>query len=120
MKQSKFGVAYEDAFALYQHAATLPHIAVHGVDCHIGSQLTELEPFLDAFERILVLVEQLTQAGISLRHIDVGGGIGIRYRNETPPTFGAYASAMLNKLGQRQLQLVFEPGRRWSATPACC
>ncbi len=111
LKNNKFGVAYEDAFTIYQHAAAMPNIAVHGVDCHIGSQLTELSPFLDAFDRVLSLVDQLEQAGIHIQHIDAGGGIGICYSDETPPDFSVYAEAMLKKLGGRKVTLVFEPGR---------
>lgn len=111
LKNNKFGVAYEDAFGLYQHAAQMPNIEIHGVDCHIGSQLTELSPFLDAFDRVLALVDQLETVGISIQHIDVGGGIGICYSDETPPEFAAYAEAMLMRLGDRQVKLVFEPGR---------
>ena len=111
LKNNKFGVAYEDAFALYQRAAAMPNIAVHGVDCHIGSQLTELSPFLDAFDRVLTLVDQLEQAGIHIQHIDAGGGIGICYSDETPPDFSVYAEAMLKRLGGRKVKLVFEPGR---------
>lgn len=111
LKNNKFGVAYEDAFSLYQRAANMPNIAVHGVDCHIGSQLTELSPFLDAFDRVLTLVDQLEEAGIHIQHIDAGGGIGICYSDETPPDFSVYAEAMLKKLGDRMVKLVFEPGR---------
>ncbi len=111
LKNSKFGVAYEDALALYQRAAALPHVEVHGVDCHIGSQLTELSPFLDALDRVLALVDRLQEAGITIRHIDVGGGIGICYADETPPEFAAYAEAILSKLADRKVKLIFEPGR---------
>lgn len=111
LKNNKFGVAYESAFVLYHHAAQLPNIEVHGVDCHIGSQLTELSPFLDAFDRVLALVDQLTESGIHIKHIDAGGGIGICYDDETPPDFSVYAKAMLEKLGNRKVKLVFEPGR---------
>lgn len=111
LKNNKFGVAYEDALNIYLEAAKLPHIAVHGVDCHIGSQITELSPFLDAFDRVLALVDALEQHGVHIQHIDVGGGIGICYSDETPPAFSAYAAAMQKKLGQRQVKLVFEPGR---------
>ncbi len=111
LKNNKFGVAYEDALSVYQAAAAMPNIAVHGVDCHIGSQLTELSPFLDALDRVLVLVDQLEAAGIAIRHIDAGGGIGICYADETPPDFAVYAEAMLAKIGQRKVKLVFEPGR---------
>lgn len=111
LKNNKFGVAYEDAYSLYQRAAALPHLAVHGVDCHIGSQLTELSPFLDAFDRVLALVDQLAAVGIAVQHIDAGGGIGICYSDETPPDFSVYAAAMLQRLGTRKVKLVFEPGR---------
>ncbi len=111
LKNNKFGVAYEDAFGLYQRAAEMQNIAVHGVDCHIGSQLTELSPFLDAFDRVLALVDRLEEVSIHIQHIDAGGGIGICYSDETPPDFSEYAKAMLKKLGDRQVKLVFEPGR---------
>ena len=111
LKNSKFGVAFEDAFALYQRADSMPNIEVHGVDCHIGSQLTELAPFLDALDRVLALVDKLEQAGIHIQHIDAGGGIGICYNDETPPDFSAYAEALLKKLAGRKVKLVLEPGR---------
>lgn len=111
LKNNKFGVAYEDALNIYLQAATMPNIAIHGVDCHIGSQITELSPFLDAFDRVLLLVDALEQHGIAIQHIDAGGGIGICYSDETPPEFNAYATAMLAKLGDRDIKLVFEPGR---------
>ena len=111
LKNNKFGVAYEDALNIYLQAAAMPNIAIHGVDCHIGSQITELSPFLDAFDRVLLLVDALAQHGITIEHIDAGGGIGICYSDETPPEFTAYAAAMLAKLGQRDIKLVFEPGR---------
>jgi diaminopimelate decarboxylase len=111
LKNNKFGVAYEDALSIYLQAAAMPNIAIHGVDCHIGSQITELSPFLDAFDRVLLLVDALEQHGIAIQHIDAGGGIGICYSDETPPEFNAYAAAMLAKLGGRNIKLVFEPGR---------
>lgn len=111
LKNNKFGVAYEDALNIYLQAAAMPNIAIHGVDCHIGSQITELSPFLDAFDRVLLLVDALAQHGIAIEHIDAGGGIGICYSDETPPEFTAYAAAMLAKLGARDIKLVFEPGR---------
>jgi diaminopimelate decarboxylase len=111
LKNNKFGVAYEDALSLYQAAANMPNLEIHGVDCHIGSQLTELSPFLDALDRVLDLVDQLEAAGIAIRHIDAGGGIGICYVDETPPDFAEYAQAMRNKMAGRQVKLVFEPGR---------
>ncbi len=111
LKNSKFGVAYEEALSLYQAAAKMPNIDIHGVDCHIGSQLTELSPFLDALERVLALVDQLEMAGIPIRHIDAGGGIGICYVDETPPDFAEYATAMRQRMAGRKVKLVFEPGR---------
>jgi len=111
LKNNKFGVAYEEALTLYKHAAAMPNIAVHGIDCHIGSQLTELSPFLDALDRVLALVDQLESSGISIRHLDIGGGIGIRYMDETPPEFAAYAQAIRAKLTGRNFKLVMEPGR---------
>ncbi len=111
LKNNKFGVAYEDALDIYLQAAAMPNIAIHGVDCHIGSQITELSPFLDAFDRVLALADALEENGIHIKHIDAGGGIGICYSDETPPEFSAYASAMLAKLGVRKIKLVFEPGR---------
>ena len=111
LKNNKFGVAYEDALSLYQVAAKMPNIEIHGVDCHIGSQLTELSPFLDALDRVLALVDQLEAAGIPIRHIDAGGGIGICYVDETPPDFAEYAQAMRQKMAGRKVKLVFEPGR---------
>jgi diaminopimelate decarboxylase len=111
LKNNKFGVAYEDALSLYKRAAALPNIAVHGIDCHIGSQLTELSPFLDALDRVLALVDQIEAAGITIHHLDIGGGIGIRYTDETPPAFAAYAEVIRAKLGNRRFKLVMEPGR---------
>lgn len=111
LKNNKFGVAYQDALAIYEQAASMPGIAIHGVDCHIGSQITELSPFLDAFDRVLALVDALAGRGIAVQHIDVGGGIGIRYNDESPPEFSAYAAAMRAKVSGRDIKLVFEPGR---------
>nr|WP_294842218.1 diaminopimelate decarboxylase [uncultured Methylotenera sp.] len=111
LKNNKFGVAYEDALDIYMQAAAMPNIAIHGVDCHIGSQITELSPFLDAFDRVLALVDALADNNIQIQHIDLGGGIGICYSDETPPEFTAYAKAMREKLGKRDVKLVFEPGR---------
>ncbi len=111
LKNNKFGVAYDDALDIYLKAAAMSNIAIHGVDCHIGSQITELSPFLDAFDRVLALVDALETNNIHIQHIDAGGGIGICYNNETPPDFAAYAAAMRAKLGDRKVKLVFEPGR---------
>lgn len=111
LKNNKFGVAYQEALPLYLNAAAMPNIEIHGVDCHIGSQITELSPFLDAFDRVLALVDALQANGITIEHIDLGGGIGICYQDEAPPAFNDYAKAMLQKLGTRKVKLVFEPGR---------
>jgi diaminopimelate decarboxylase len=111
LKNNKFGVAFEDALHVYQQADAMPNIAVHGVDCHIGSQITELSPFIDALERVLGLVDALEEKNIHIRHIDVGGGIGITYSDETPPEFEAYSKAIVDKLANRKVKLLFEPGR---------
>ncbi|MDP3609661.1 MAG: diaminopimelate decarboxylase [Methylophilus sp.] len=111
LKNNKFGVAFESAVQLYEQAAAMPNIAVHGVDCHIGSQITELSPFLDALDRVLSLVDHLESKGIHIAHIDVGGGIGITYSDEMPPAFKAYAEAIMQKLAGRDVKVMFEPGR---------
>ena len=111
LKNNKFGVAFDDAISVYAQAAAMPNIAVHGVDCHIGSQITELAPFIEALDLILGLVDALEAKGIHISHIDVGGGIGITYADETPPEFTAYAKAILAKLINRNVKLLFEPGR---------
>lgn len=111
LKNNKFGVAFESAIALYEQAAAMSNIAVHGVDCHIGSQITELSPFLDALDRVLGLIDHLENKGIHIAHIDVGGGIGITYSDETPPAFSTYTQAILQKLAERNLKVLFEPGR---------
>lgn len=111
LKNNKFGVAFEDALALYQQAASMPNIAIHGVDCHIGSQITELSPFLDALDKVLGLVDALAAQNIHIQHIDVGGGVGITYCDETPPDFAAYTAAIMQKLAGRGVKVLFEPGR---------
>jgi diaminopimelate decarboxylase len=111
LKNNKFGVALETAFELYQRAAAMPHLAVHGVDCHIGSQITEIAPFLAALDLVLVLMDKLEAVGITISHLDLGGGLGIRYQNETPPEIAVYAQALLTKLGHRNFKLLLEPGR---------
>lgn len=111
LKNNKFGVAYDHAYNLYLRAAKMPHIAIHGVDCHIGSQLTEIEPFLAALDRVLALVDRLEAAGIHISHLDIGGGVGIRYRDETPPDIAVYAKAILAKLAGRPYTVLLEPGR---------
>ncbi|SDH64502.1 diaminopimelate decarboxylase [Pseudomonas flavescens] len=111
LKENKFGIAIADAEAVYARAAALPNLAVVGVDCHIGSQLTSLPPFLDALDRLLVLVDRLAEQGIALRHIDLGGGLGVQYRDEQPPLAGDYIQAVRQRIEGRDLALVFEPGR---------
>lgn len=111
LKGNKFGVPIEEAPALYARAASLPGVEVIGVDCHIGSQLTELSPFGDALDRLLVLIDQLAENGITVRHLDLGGGLGVCYSDEVPPTPADYINAVLAKLGDRDLELMFEPGR---------
>jgi diaminopimelate decarboxylase len=112
LKENKFGVAYEDALALYQHAARLPNLEISGIDCHIGSQLLDPAPFAEALDKILLLIDQLANAGINLHHIDLGGGLGIRYRDEVAPTVKAYLQPLLLKLKDRGLKILLEPGRR--------
>ncbi|PKO86359.1 MAG: diaminopimelate decarboxylase, partial [Betaproteobacteria bacterium HGW-Betaproteobacteria-12] len=113
LKAAKFGVAYDDALALYRRAAALPHITVAGIDCHIGSQLLDPSPFVEALERILVLVDQLAAEGIRIHHLDLGGGLGIKYRDDqVQPTVAAYLTPLLDKLAGRGLQVLLEPGRR--------
>lgn len=111
LKQNKFGVAYTEAVSLYRKAAALPYLRVTGVDCHIGSQLTETSPFIAAVEKVLALVDALAQEGIRLEHIDLGGGLGIRYSDETPPAIADYAAALLGALKGRSEMLILEPGR---------
>jgi diaminopimelate decarboxylase len=111
LRENKFGVAIGDAPALYARAASLPGIRVTGIDCHIGSQLTSLGPFVDAFDRVLAMVDELAARGIALRHVDVGGGLGVVYGEEHPPTPAEYAAALLARFGQRTLTLLTEPGR---------
>ncbi len=111
LKENKFGIAIADAEAIYVRAAQLPNLEVVGVDCHIGSQLTTVEPFLDALDRLLVLVDRLAECGIHLRHLDLGGGVGVRYRDEQPPLVADYIKAIRERVGERDLALVFEPGR---------
>ncbi len=111
LKDNKFGIDINIAESVYQHAATLSNIAIKGVDCHIGSQLTTLEPFLDALDRVLVLVDRLAEHGIAIHHLDLGGGLGVRYQDEHPPCAGDYMAAVRERIAGRDLALVFEPGR---------
>jgi diaminopimelate decarboxylase len=111
LKQNKFGVAYTEALALYRKAADMPHLRITGMDCHIGSQLTETSPFIAAAEKVLALVDQLAASGIVLEHLDLGGGLGIRYDDETPPSIAEYAQALLGALKGRSEKIIVEPGR---------
>ncbi len=111
LKESKFGVAYSEAPALYRHAAGLAHIDVQGIDCHIGSQITDLAVYVETARKMFALVDVLEAQGDALRHIDLGGGLGIRYEDETTIDPGAYALAVRELLGQRPHELLFEPGR---------
>ncbi|MBJ2348556.1 MULTISPECIES: diaminopimelate decarboxylase [Pseudomonas] len=111
LKENKFGIAIADAEDVYVRAAQLPNLEVLGVDCHIGSQLTTLEPFIDALDRLLALVDRLGDCGIYLRHIDLGGGVGVRYRDEEPPLVADYIKTVRERLDGRDLALMFEPGR---------
>ncbi|AKD40364.1 diaminopimelate decarboxylase [Pasteurella multocida] len=116
LKENKFGISVAEARNVYQLANQLPHIQITGMDCHIGSQLTELQPFLDATDRLIVLMEQLKQDGIQLKHLDLGGGLGVPYTNENPPHPSEYASALLDKLkAYHELEIILEPGRAITA-----
>jgi diaminopimelate decarboxylase len=119
LKESKFGIAFEDAISVYLDAAAMPGISVQGIDCHIGSQLTETTPFVDALDKVLDLIDELARHDIHLHHIDLGGGLGIRYQDETPPTVGDYLARLFKRLdqrlhthpGSRPVKILFEPGR---------
>lgn len=111
LKENKFGIDIEQAPSVYRRARELSSIEIIGVDCHIGSQLTQVSPFLDALERVLQLIDQLADEGIVIRHLDLGGGLGVRYRDEQPPAPSEYVAAVLQRLGDRSLTLAFEPGR---------
>ena len=115
LKENKFGVAIDDAIAVYQQAASLPGLNVIGIDCHIGSQLTTTTPFADALDRVLAMIDTLAGLGIAIEHLDIGGGLGVRYRDETPPTPAEYAQALLPKLQGRNLKVYLEPGRAIAA-----
>ena len=116
LKENKFGVSVDEAREVYKLAATLPHVKITGMDCHIGSQLTELQPFLDATDRLIRLMEQLKEDGITLKHLDLGGGLGVTYTDETPPHPSDYATALLNKLKDYEdPEIILEPGRAIAA-----
>lgn len=116
LKENKFGVSVEQAREVYRFAQTLPNVKIVGLDCHIGSQLTELQPFLDATDRLIVLMEQLKQDGITLHHLDLGGGLGVPYTDEAPPHPTEYTAALLAKLkAYPALEIILEPGRAITA-----
>lgn len=119
LKENKFGIAYEDALTAYRKAASLPHIKIVGIDCHIGSQLLDDAPLLEALDKVIELIDQLAQENIPLHHLDIGGGIGITYDNETPVPIGSYLSRLFGRVDQWRalkhqgspIQILFEPGR---------
>lgn len=116
LKANKFGIEREKAVAIYEQAHGLSHLNVVGMDCHIGSQLTEIEPFVDALDKLLVLIDELAGKGIQIEHLDVGGGLGVPYKDETPPHPDEYAQAIADRLKARpELTLIFEPGRAIAA-----
>ena len=115
LKENKFGIAIDDALEVYQQAAQLEGLTVIGIDCHIGSQLTTTTPFADALDRVLAMIDTLATQGIMIEHLDIGGGLGVRYKDETPPTPADYANALLPKLAGRQLKVYLEPGRAIAA-----
>jgi diaminopimelate decarboxylase len=111
LKIHKFGVDIEAALQLYQHAQQLSHIKILGIDCHIGSQVTSIEPFLEALEQVLALIDQLKTLGIEIPHLNLGGGLGVRYHDETPPDISTYCTALVQRLAGRSIKLILEPGR---------
>ena len=111
LKENKFGIDIQQAIHEYRRAAQMPNIQIVGIDCHIGSQLTDTAPFLDALDRVLALVDQLQNEGILLKHLDLGGGLGICYRDEQPPLPADYIAAILQRLGNREFEIMLEPGR---------
>ncbi|SHO55529.1 diaminopimelate decarboxylase [Vibrio quintilis] len=116
LRDNKFGIAFDRAADVYRLANDLEHLSIQGMDCHIGSQLTNIEPFIDATDRLLALIEQLKSEGIEIRHLDVGGGLGVSYQDETPPQPSEYAKTLLSRLANHQnLELIFEPGRAIAA-----
>ncbi|MDF4434099.1 diaminopimelate decarboxylase [Vibrio parahaemolyticus] len=116
LRDNKFGIAFDRAPEVYQFAQSLPNLNVQGIDCHIGSQLTSIDPFIDATDRLLALIDDLKAQGINIRHLDVGGGLGVVYRDELPPQPSDYAKALLGRFENHQdLELIFEPGRAIAA-----
>ncbi|OTG85431.1 diaminopimelate decarboxylase [Acinetobacter sp. ANC 4558] len=115
LKENKFGIPSDAVFETYQYAASLSHLDIVGIDCHIGSQLTETQPFVDALDRVMLMIEQLKQLGIKLKHVDIGGGLGVTYKDETPPSIEEYANALKPALEKLGLKVYMEPGRSISA-----
>ncbi|MBI44104.1 MAG: diaminopimelate decarboxylase [Oceanospirillales bacterium] len=115
LKENKFGIDIAQAPAVYARAAELPHLEILGVDCHIGSQLTSVAPFLDALDRVLALIDTLAGQGIRIRHLDMGGGLGVTYQDERPPDPSEYVQALAERMGDRSLELILEPGRSIAA-----
>lgn len=115
LKENKFGIPSDSVFDTYAYAASLPNLEVVGIDCHIGSQLTETQPFVDALDRVIVMIDKLKEMGINLKHIDIGGGLGVTYKDETPPSVEEYANAMRPALEKLGLKVYMEPGRSISA-----
>jgi len=111
LKENKFGIAIDEALRIYLHAASLKNVKITGMDCHIGSQLTEIAPFMDAMDKLLQLIDELMVNGITIAHLDLGGGLGVCYTDEVPPSAQEYIAAVLTKIGDRNLKLIFEPGR---------
>ncbi len=111
LKENKFGILMEDAPVAYRQAAQSKHLEVHGVDCHIGSQLTEIQPFMDALDRLLLLIDSLAKDGINIKHLDLGGGQGICYKDETPLDLNAWSDSINSVLADRDIEIVIEPGR---------
>jgi len=111
LRESKFGIGFEQALPLYLRAAKFASLRVAGIDCHIGSQLTEVGPFVAALDKILGLADALERAGIGIEHLDLGGGLGIRYRDERPPALERYLGGLFARLGKRKVRVLFEPGR---------
>ena len=115
LKENKFGIPWDSVFETYAYAASLPNLDVVGIDCHIGSQLTETQPFVDALDRVITMIDRLKTMGITLTHIDIGGGLGVTYKDEVPPTVAEYANAMKPALEKLGLKVYMEPGRSISA-----
>lgn len=111
LKENKFGIPYEDALSVYQIAAGMRHINAIGIDCHIGSQITVMEPFINALERLMQLINLIEDNGINIRHVDIGGGLGINYRNETPPTESDYVKSVQQIFSGSPYEIIIEPGR---------